>query len=95
MPSNDEEGVLVEQQTTLDGRIATARDAAAALGLTMPILVDGMGNEAAEAFAAWPERLVVVGSDGRIAYPGAPGPFGFVPEDAEAHLVALLATTET
>ena len=95
MPSNVEEGVLVAQQTSLDDRIATARDAATALGLTMPILVDGMANAAADAFAAWPERLVVVDGAGRIAHQGAPGPFGFSPEDAEEHLVAVLDGAET
>lgn len=91
MASNVEEGVLVAQQISLEERIATAREAATALGLTMPILVDGMGNEAADAFAAWPERIVVVAGDGSIVYPGAPGPFGFAPEEAEEQLVALLA----
>jgi iodothyronine deiodinase-like protein len=95
MPSNEEQGVFVAQQTTLDQRIATAQEAVAALGLTMSILVDDMDNDAADAFAAWPERLVVVGSDGRIAHPGAPGPFGFSPEDAEQQLVALLEAAET
>jgi Iodothyronine deiodinase len=93
MAANEEEGVLVAQQTSLEERIATARDAAAALGLTMPILVDGMDNEAASAFAAWPERIVIVGGDGRIVDPGAPGPFGFSPEEAEAHLSLLTAQT--
>jgi iodothyronine deiodinase-like protein len=95
MPSNVEEGVLVAQQTSLDERIATACEAADALGLSMPTLVDGMDNVAADAFAAWPERLVVIDGDGRIAHQGAPGPFGFAPEEAEEHLVAVLDGAET
>jgi hypothetical protein len=78
------------QQRALDERVAAARDTAARLGLTMPVLVDGMDNAASAAFAAWPERIVVVDRDGRIAYPGAPGPDGFDPAAARARLAALL-----
>jgi len=55
----------------------------------MPILVDGMENAASIAFAAWPERIYVVGRDGRIIYSGAPGPYGFDPSEAGAHLALM------
>jgi hypothetical protein len=86
LPANEAEGIRVRQQTALDERIAAARDAAERLGLTMPVLVDGMDNAASVAFAAWPERFVLVNRDGRIAYPGAPGRDGFDPAEAGAHL---------
>jgi hypothetical protein len=90
MASNEDEGILIRQQTTRDERIATARSAAARLGLTMSILVDTMDDAASRAFAAWPERIVVVDRKRRIAYPGKPGPFGFSPEEADEHLAELL-----
>lgn len=90
LESNEEEGIRVLQQTSLEERIEAARAAAARLQLTMPILVDGMDDAASVAFAAWPERIVIVYRDGRIAYPGAPGPYGFSPEEAEESLSALL-----
>ena len=34
-----------------------------------------------EAYAAWPTRLYLVGLDGRIAYAGGLGPFGFHPKE--------------
>ena len=91
MPANLEEDAVVTQQTTLEQRRhrrtrpprASAYDAA-------PARRDG--QRASTAFAAWPERLVVVGADGRIAYPGSPGPWGFSPEEAEEQLAALLGS---
>jgi hypothetical protein len=56
----------------------------------MPVLVDGMDDAASEAFAAWPERVYVVGSGGRIAFAGGPGPWGFDPDEAATALEALL-----
>lgn len=47
----------------------------------MPTLIDKEDNKVNQAYAAWPDRLYVVGKDGRIAYQGAQGPKGFkVPE---------------
>jgi hypothetical protein len=34
-----------------------------------------------QAYAAWPDRIYVVGTDGRIAYKGGPGPRGFSAEE--------------
>lgn len=85
--------MILAQQTTLEERRQQALESAARLGLEMPLFLDGMDNAASAAFAAWPERLVVVDSDGTIAYPGRPGPAGFSPDEAETELLALLATT--
>jgi hypothetical protein len=57
----------------------------------MPLLLDEMDNRASVAFAAWPERLVLVGADGRIVDPGRPGPWGFSPDEAREQLAAQLA----
>jgi hypothetical protein len=89
MESNEEEGIRVLQQVELEERIAAAEAAAARLGLTMPVLVDGMDDAASHAFAAWPERLVVIDGAGRIADPGRPGPDGFDPDGAAAVLASL------
>jgi hypothetical protein len=86
METNEAEGIRVLQQASLEERRAAARDAATRLSLTMPVLVDGMDDAASVTFAAWPERLVVVGRDARIVHPGAPGPGGFDPAAAERAL---------
>jgi Iodothyronine deiodinase len=94
MESNVEEGVLVHQHTTIEGRFAAAREAATRLGLTMPVLVDGMDDAVSEAFAAWPERIHVVGEDGVLVYVGAPGPWGFDPDAAASVLDEMLGESE-
>ena len=82
LPANLEDDVLVAQHTILEERFAAARASVERLGLTMPVLVDGMDDAVSEAFAAWPERLYVAERGGRLAYVGGPGPFEFDP-DAE------------
>jgi hypothetical protein len=86
MQSNVDEGVLVANHVTIEDRFAAARAGVERLGLTMPVLVDRMDDAAGNAFAAWPERIYVVDSAGRIAYAGGPGPFEFDPDAAAAAL---------
>jgi hypothetical protein len=35
------------------------------------------------AYEAWPDRLLLVDREGRVAYRSGPGPFGFEPDDLE------------
>ncbi len=50
------------------------------------MLIDDMKNTAQQAYAGWPDRLYVVGRDGKVAFKGDPGPKGFKPADAETAL---------
>tara|TARA_B100001971_G_scaffold22733_1_gene17731 strand:- start:115 stop:315 length:201 start_codon:yes stop_codon:yes gene_type:complete len=55
------------------------------LKLTMPLLVDDINDTVARAFEAFPDRMYIIGKDGRIAYKGGRGPREFsVPEMQEA-----------
>ena len=58
----------------------------------MPVLIDGIDNAVASAYGGWPDRLdlMVIGRDGRIAFQGGQGPFGFKPNDLEAAIRAEL-----
>jgi hypothetical protein len=58
--------------------------------MTAPIYLDGMDNAVEKAFGAWPERLFVVGVDGRIAYQGDKGPYGFKPDELALFLETYL-----
>ncbi len=64
-------------------RHAVASTCAARLELTMPAVVDELDNAVASAYGGWPDRLYLVGADGRIAYQGGEGPFGFKPHELE------------
>jgi type I thyroxine 5'-deiodinase len=49
-----------------------------------------MDNRVDELYAGWPERLFVIGANGRIAYAGGPGPWGFKPDELEKWLTKNL-----
>jgi hypothetical protein len=58
------------------------------LNLKIPALVDLPDNTVNVAYAGWPDRMYVIGKDGRIAYMGKPGPWGFKPGEVETWLKA-------
>ncbi len=47
--------------------------------LTLPCLIDGMDNKVNEAYHAWPDRIFLVRTDGRLAVAADRGPWGFQP----------------
>jgi len=53
------------------------------LDLSIPTLIDGLDNKVGNAYSGWPDRLYLVGRDGKIAYRGGPGPGGFRPAEIE------------
>ena len=53
-------------------------------------LLDDIDNTAMACYAAWPERLYVIGTDGRIRYKGGMGPYYFDPDEVEEVLVKEL-----
>jgi hypothetical protein len=56
------------------------------LGIEIPALVDNLDNAAESAYTGWPDRLYLIGRDGRVVYKSKPGPFGFHPVELEAAL---------
>jgi type I thyroxine 5'-deiodinase len=90
--SNEAEGIIIKQHTTLADRQAAARRCARELELTIPMLVDGMDDAACRAFSAWPERIYILGTDGRVLYQGGHGPYDFHPEEARVALERILGS---
>ena len=57
----------------------------------MPLLVDTIDNRVERAYSGFPDRLYLIGRDGRIAFQGGPGPFGFKPDELERAIEHELA----
>ena len=76
---------IVEDPVSLGERNEVARVCMTKLALEpIPALVDDLDDAVGEAYAAHPDRLYLVGRDGRVAFRGGPGPFGFIPDQLEA-----------
>jgi len=90
MSSNDRAGVVVKQPRTNAERVKVARHCCAALQMTMPILVDEIDDRVGHLYSGMPDRLYVIDKDGRVAYKGGRGPFGFKPGEMEQSLVLTL-----
>jgi hypothetical protein len=76
----------IAQTDSLKKRNENAQMCLATLKLTIPAVVDKADNKVNQAYAGWPDRLVVVGVNGKIAYLGGPGPGEFKPAEVEAWL---------
>jgi hypothetical protein len=88
--SNVSDGVLFASPQTSGERVETAQICVVKLAIKMPALVDGIDNRIERAYTGWPDRLYVVGTDGRVSYKSAPGPFGFSTANLEQHLEQML-----
>ena len=80
----------MHEPKTKEEREAVASTCAANLRLQLPMVVDGVENAVASAYGGWPDRLYLIGKDGRIAFQGGEGPFGFKPGELEQSLIAVL-----
>ena len=76
--------VSVQDPTTNQERGDVAQTCLVRMRIGIPVLIDGIDNAAASAYGGWPDRLYLIGRDGRIAFQGGEGPFGFKPPDLEA-----------
>ena len=89
LPENRRSGVAVHNPVSDDERHAVAATCATRLQMNMPMVVDGIDNAVGSAYGGWPDRLYLVRRDGRIAYQGGDGPFGFRPDELEGAIEAL------
>ena len=81
---NREDDIRVFDPTTDAERRRVVESCVLRLSVRMPVVIDGIEDGIAAAYGAWPDRLYLVGRDGRIAFQGGTGPFGFLPEELEA-----------
>lgn len=81
---------MVEDPINAIERTAVARRCMTEMKLPIKALVDKMDDAVNLAYSGWPERLFLVGKDGKLAYAGGPGPFGFEPDELDAALRKLV-----
>ncbi len=84
-PLGGDDGMpIVEDPISLLERQAVAKVCMTKLALEpMPAVVDEIDDRVGQAYTAHPDRLYLVGRDGKIAYRGGLGPFGFSPDELE------------
>ena len=83
VPENLKANIHYKEPTSDDERTEVASVCQVKLDLQMPMLVDSIRNEVEAKYISLPMRLYLIGADGRIAYTGERGPFGFNPETWE------------
>jgi hypothetical protein len=81
MEDNVKESVVIAQPKDEAERKGVASSCSARLKLSMPVLVDKIDNRVDGLYAGWPERIFVIGRDGKTAYAGKQGPWGFKPDE--------------
>ena len=52
--------------------------------------LDDVDDAVALAYGGWPDRLYLIGRDGRVAFQGELGPYGFKPEELARAIEAEL-----
>jgi hypothetical protein len=90
LASNDRIGVRFAQPRTTKERTAIAQTCCSTLKMTMPLLVDNLDDHVGHAYSGMPDRLYVIGRDGRVVYKGGRGPFGFSAAEMEQALILHL-----
>ena len=84
LEDNRDDGIEVVDPTTLAERAAAAQACALRLRTRIPMLLDDLDDAIASAYGGWPDRLCLIGRDGRVAFQGEVGPFGFEPAQLAA-----------
>ena len=92
VPDNEQEYVLYATPRTEDEREQLASACVLHLNLSIPTLLDDMTNDVDMKYAALPDRLYLIGADGRVAFRSGPGPWGFKPDELETAINEYLAT---
>jgi len=67
----------VEQPITTEERRTVAQEFLTTMKLEVPALLDDIEDTASKAYVSLPDRLYLIGKDGKIAFAGDKGPRGF------------------
>ncbi|MFQ5492076.1 MAG: deiodinase-like protein [Phycisphaerae bacterium] len=84
----------ISEHKNFGERCAVAARLVADKKLTIPCLVDNMDNAAEKAYQGWPDRVYLIGKDGKLAVAGHRGPWGFKPAlEAAVHWLSQYKET--
>ena len=81
--ANLKEKIYYDEPTTDDERTEVAAVCQTAMDIQMPMLIDSIDNDVEKKYISMPMRLFLIDADGKIAYAGAEGPFGFKADELE------------
>ena len=84
----------IRNHQSMEERREVAGMCEVALQYGIKTYVDEMDDAVAESYASLPDRLYLVGLDGRVAYAGGRGPFGFKPAQLKKAMDRCLAETK-
>ncbi|MAF47629.1 MAG: deiodinase [Rhodospirillaceae bacterium] len=91
VPNNLIENINYYEPTTDEERTEVASACQIGLDLQMPMLVDSIDNDVDNKYVGLPMRLFLVDADGKVAYAGDKGPFGWDDEAFEDTLKKVIA----
>jgi hypothetical protein len=86
---NEDEKILIKDPKTDAERIEVAKDFAKQFKVTIPVVIDTIDDKTEKAYAGWPDRMFLIGADGKLKYKGAPGPRGFKVDEVRAAIKEL------
>ncbi len=81
----------VHDPKTIEERRAVAGQCEMALQYGIRTYVDEMDDHVNKEYAAMPTRMFLIGKDGKVAYAGGLGPFGFKPVELKKAIDEYLA----
>ncbi len=90
MASNKRVGINITQPKTAAERTSVAIQCNDSLKMSLPMLVDGIDDAVGREYSGFPERLYLIDREGRVAYKGGRGPYGYKPRELEQALIMLL-----
>ncbi len=88
---NRRSAIAVQDPRSEGERAEVAASCAVGMQSSIPVLIDALDNEVARQYGGWPDRLYLIGRDGKIAFQGDAGPFGFLPDQLERAIKAELS----
>ena len=89
---NMDAGIVFNEPTTDAERTEVASVCQTALEIDMPMAIDSIDNDVEEKYISIPMRLFLVDPDGKLAYVGGEGPFGFKPEELDEAIKTMVGS---